>query len=295
MIASIRFRRSALRIGFAPEWNVGPQQAIHGATVAAGDVRHEPRVGLEQHLGRGVTELSGDPFGVFAGSEPQGRRRVAHLVGAAKREIQVPEEGIPDSLGEVVELDRLAARPAEHEAGLSISGGFPPKQRLAHRGAHLDISLCAVRLGVLDLAANDRFPDQNLTALEIHILPLQAIDLTGTHSGQHAHGQVVAVVAANCRNEALNLFERERIDVDPLLSQTFDVHDGVTELVTVRRFAQDLTENLNDPIDGPCGQRRVAAAPFYPCQIGAKGENIGLGNGANRHIAERRNQVTLER
>src|SRR5450631_2430425 len=71
-------------------------------------VRHVPAIDPKEHLGGGMTELPGDPFGRLAGRKPQRRRGVAHLVRAPALQTQMAQKRKPDTVGEVLVVDRLA-------------------------------------------------------------------------------------------------------------------------------------------------------------------------------------------
>jgi hypothetical protein len=71
-----------------------------------------------------MTELPGDPFGRLAGRKPQRRRGVAHLVRApAALQTQMAQKRKPDTVGEVLVVDRLAFAVAE-DVLTELAGGF---------------------------------------------------------------------------------------------------------------------------------------------------------------------------
>ena len=59
---------------------------------------------------------------------------------------------------------------------------------------HVDFTLRGVSLGVVLFASNNGFPYQDLAALKVHVLPLEAINFTGTHAGEKAHDVIVFIV-----------------------------------------------------------------------------------------------------
>lgn len=90
-------------------------QRVEGRAVGTGQVRDEPRVGLEQHRGVAMPQLPRDPLGVFTGGQPERGAGVARLVRAAGGEAEMAEQGIPDAVGEVVVVQGRAVGIAEDE------------------------------------------------------------------------------------------------------------------------------------------------------------------------------------
>lgn len=105
-----RFRQMQLPLAVAHH---AGDQPLEGRAVAAGEVGHVAGIDTEQHFGRRVAELCGDPLRAFAGGQPQGSRGVPALVGSARRQAQMPQQGMPDAVGDVLVIERRAVAGAE--------------------------------------------------------------------------------------------------------------------------------------------------------------------------------------
>jgi hypothetical protein len=77
---------------------------------------------------------------------------------------------------------------------------------------------------------DNRLAHQDQPALEIDVLPLQAVDLAGAHAGEEAHGEVVAEILPHRGEDPLHLLEAEGLHVGLLDLQLFDVLEGVGKL-----------------------------------------------------------------
>jgi len=87
----------------------------------AGQVRHKTSIDLEQHLGRAVAQLAGDPERVLATGQPERRGGMPGLVGTSLCQIKVAQQGIPDPFGDIVVVERIAFGGAEDVLAASLS------------------------------------------------------------------------------------------------------------------------------------------------------------------------------
>jgi hypothetical protein len=123
------------------------------------------------------------------------------------------KQRIPHALGHVVVVQRPAFAGAEHILAEAARCPLLFAQRLIHRFIHLDLALRPFGLGGVLLAEHDRLAHQDLVVREIDVLPLQPVDLAGTHPGEKAHRVVMAVIRANGGEDALDFLQAERRDV----------------------------------------------------------------------------------
>src|ERR1700676_2901225 len=86
----------------------GIQQPLKSRAVLAREVRSEAGVNPKEHLRRGVAQLPGNPFRTFAARQPQGRRGVTRLVGTTLPQVKMPQQRVPDAVGEVVVIEGFA-------------------------------------------------------------------------------------------------------------------------------------------------------------------------------------------
>ena len=196
-----------------------------------------------------MAELACDPFGRFTGSQPQGRRGVAHLVRPAFSHAQMAQQWIPDAVREVLVIQWRAHQVAEHVVGQFSRHLVLLGEGLDYRLTHLDVALAAVGLGVFVLSKNHGFSDANQATLEIDVAPFEAMDFAGAHAGEKAHGEIVAIVRTDGRQNALYILQAERIHIDFAHPQSFDVGRGRRKLESVGGFVNDLAKRANDLVD----------------------------------------------
>ena len=196
-----------------------------------------------------MAELACDPFGRFTGSQPQGRRGVAHLVGAPLGQSQVSQQRVPDPVREVLVIQWCAHQVAEHVVGQFSRHLVLLGEGLDYRLTHLDVALAAIGFGVFILSKNHGFSDPNQAALEIYVAPFEAMDFAGAHTGEKAHGEIVAIVRTDGRQNALYILQAERIHIDLAHTQSFDVGRGRRKLESVGGFVNDLAKRANDLVD----------------------------------------------
>src|SRR5690606_37298564 len=130
-------------------------QTLEGRTVATSKVGDVAAVDAEEHLGRGVAELSCDPLRRLTRSQPERRGRMAALVGPALLQAQMTQERIPDPVGDVLVGERQTK-----PVGEDVLAQLPRRlvlraQRVEHDLTHLDVALAAVRLRVLLVPRDD--------------------------------------------------------------------------------------------------------------------------------------------
>ena len=117
------------------------------------------------------------------------------------------------------------------------------------RASARDVALAAVGLGVFVLSKDDGFSDPNQATLEIDVAPFEAMDFAGAHAGEKAHGEIVAIVRTDGRQNALYILQAERIHIDLAHPQSFDVGRGRRKLESVGGFVNDLAKRANDLVD----------------------------------------------
>lgn len=217
------------------------QQPFEGRAVASGKVGDVAAVYPEEHLGGGMPQLPGDPFGCFAAGQPQGGGRVPTLIGATVRESEMAQQRFPDAIGHVLVVEGLAFAIAEDELRQGAGALFLFLEGVVEELAHLDVALAAVGLGVFLFSRHDGFPDENQTAFEVDVLPLQSVDLAGAQSGEEAHGEVGAKIGSDRGEQALDVVQRKGIDVGALDLELFDIgiqHARIKQLVTSLRICR---------------------------------------------------------
>ena len=64
-------------------------------------------------------------------------------------------------------------------------------QRIEDRLGHLYLSRRTVSLGRRLLACHKGFANKNLSPLEVDVLPLEAMNLTGTHAGKEPDNEII--------------------------------------------------------------------------------------------------------
>ena len=70
-------------------------------------------------------------------------------------------------------------------------------QGLVHRAGHLDIALRTVCLRVFKPAPDQSFADEDEPTIEVHVAPLQPVDLPGAHAGEEPDRVVVPKVRSD--------------------------------------------------------------------------------------------------
>ncbi len=96
---------------------------------------------------------------------------------------------------------------------------------------------------------HERLADENLTALEIDISPLQTIDFAGPHAGKKSDSKIIAKVGAHTLENELHLFQRERFDIGLRFAKRLDVLPGRGEIELLGRFRKNHPQRRHDVID----------------------------------------------
>ena len=129
---------------------------------------------------------------------------------------------------------------AEDECRALTGGLLLCLERVEDDLRHLDVALREIRLGVGFLAVHDGLPDEDQAALEVDVLPLEAMYLARAHAGEEAHREVVAKVGARGVEDFLHFPEGEWVNIGSLDPELFDVLEGRAKIVAVGGFAEDL-------------------------------------------------------
>ncbi len=158
---------------------------------------------------------------------------MAHLVGSSLFESEVSEQGIPDSVREVLVIEWFTFSVAEYV--LWHFASFLGKQLvrmplrfegLQHGCAHLDVTLTAIGLGVFVFSEHKGFPYPDDAQVKVDVFPFQAVDFAGAHAGEKAHGEVVCVVNSHTGQNSLDVDKGEGFDIGFSLPELFDIEHG---------------------------------------------------------------------
>ena len=206
----------------------------------------------------------------------------------------MPQQRVPDPAAEVVVVQRLAFLVAEDVVTELAGGRMLRLQRLEDDLRHLDVALRAVGLGVLVLPQHEGLADEDQALVEVDVLPLQAVGLAGAHAGKEPHGEIVAPVGPHGGQHLLHLLQRERLDVGLPQPQRLEVDGGRHEAVAVSGLGQDLPHRRQDAVDAFVAQLGGSTARQIG-ELGAEGKDVGLGDAADRFVAEVRQQVAVQR
>ena len=165
---------------------------------------------------------------------------------------------------------------------------------LVDRLAHVDLTLRVVGLGVIDGTPDQGFADQDLTPLEVHVAPLESVDLSRAHPGEEANGQIGLVICAHGLEQQAHFLHGERLDVDLGLLESLDLCGGFIAIEAIGGFRQDLPQKLDRAIDGFRCQRGVAVSTRDPSEADPKLQDVLFGDLADFPVSKGWDQVSIE-
>ncbi len=151
------------------------------------------------------------------------------LVGTAFLQLEVFQQRVPNTLGHVIVVQWLSQPVTEYELAELAGGLVLGFECLVHGAKHGNFPLRAVRFCVLGLAVDECFTYQDFPLFEIHVLPLEAINLPRSHAGVKTHQVVVVVILSDRFEDLFYLIQGEGLDVYLLLFQRLDIQIGIRE------------------------------------------------------------------
>ena len=92
------------------------------------------------------------------------------------------------------------------------------------------------------LACHKGLANENLSVLEVNVLPLEAMDFTCTHASKEADNEIVLVVHANVIDEQSNFLESKGIDVCARDLERFEGLERGLEFETGSRRGHEKAE-----------------------------------------------------
>jgi hypothetical protein len=205
------------------------------------------------------------------------------------------EQRVPDPIAEVLVVEWLAVAVAKDVIGELGRRAVLALKRVEDDLAHLDVALRAVGLRVLVFTEDEGLADEDESVREVDVLPLQAMSLAGSHAGEEAHGEVVAIVGSDGPQDRLHFIEGEGFDVGLADLQRLESGHRRHKAIGVRRLIEHLTQRREDAVDALVGQSRLAGTAGQFRKLGAQREHVGLRDGADLLVAERRQQMLLNR
>lgn len=176
---------------------------------------------------------------------------VQYLLRTALGEIEVAQQRVPDPVGEVVRIDRMAVTSREHVLGIRSARFVLALQCLANHRKHRDVAQRSLGLGVfLDFAGREGLSHEDEACVEVDVLPLQSIDLASAHAGKEAHGNVVAEVCSDFSPDPVHFVERERMHIGPTCLEALDALENVRQGKAFARLGENLAQDADDLVDG---------------------------------------------
>jgi len=160
------------------------------------------------------------------------------------------QQRVPDTLSHVVVVKWLTQPVAKYELAEHSGGLVLGLERIVHRAKHGNFPLRAICFGVPGLAMNEGFSHQDFPFVEIHMLPLEAVNLPRSHAGVETYQVIFVVILSDRFEDLFYLVQGEGLDVYLLLFQRFDVQLGIGEVKPFSRLRQNHPQNGHVAVDG---------------------------------------------